>query len=77
MVSKSIAELPGPGNYTDESRGFGKDGKKMTFGGKQGQKYSDNPGPGAYDGNHNVSKAHNGNVKFGNSKRQQIVTKES
>ena len=31
FVSKNISELPGPGNYDDSSKTFGKDARNVTI----------------------------------------------
>jgi hypothetical protein len=76
IVSKEAGDMPGPGNYTDESNTFGKDGKKFTFSGKRGEKYSETPGPGTYDGDHAAVKDRDASVRIGSSKRGDIVSRE-
>jgi hypothetical protein len=34
FVAKTAREMPGPGNYNNDSSEFGKTGKQFTFGGK-------------------------------------------
>jgi hypothetical protein len=77
IVSRELLERPGPGNYSDETGTFGKDGKKITFGNKQGEKYNDNPGPGTYEGDNSMMKANNGSVRIGSSNRGNIVSREA
>lgn len=58
IISKSVSELPGPGNYNESSRTFGgKDTKSVTILGKPSDIRHDNiPGPGVYDPNSSVGK---------------------
>ena len=39
-------EVPGPGNYVDETNTFGKAAKRITMGGKYKSERNLNPGPG-------------------------------
>ena len=55
LVSKSLAQLPGPGTYANTGK-FGREGPQYTMGTKKGEKYSDTPGPGVYDPNDALSK---------------------
>lgn len=50
MMSKSVMEMPGPGNYDDDSKTFGKNGMAASIRGKRSdEKPSGHPGPGAYE----------------------------
>jgi hypothetical protein len=34
IVNKNVSELPGPGNYNDDSKTFGKDARSVTIRGR-------------------------------------------
>lgn len=75
IISKDVAELPGPGNYSTDAHAFGKDGQKITMGSKIIEGDHDNfPGPGHYNEDYSITKAHNVSVKMGTSTRTQIVS---
>jgi len=75
LVNNSTRELPGPGNYTSDSK-FGKGVPSFTMGGKTKDLHkNDIPGPGQYDESTKLTKAQGGSLKFGSSKRQDIVNR--
>lgn len=76
IVTKELVDLPGPGQYTDDTKTFGKDTRAYTIGGKQSEKYNSNPGPGSYNEDANITKANNASVRIGSSSRGNIVSKE-
>lgn len=71
-MSKSIQELPGPGNYEDKNN-FGKTGgPKFTFNGKPNRKdFTVSPGPAAYDGDNGSSQVRPGqhSARIGTAER--------
>lgn len=75
IVSKSLKEMPGPGNY-DQFGNFGSKtatgcftiGEKTTYTFK-----NENPGPGSYADAQAITKFKGQSLKFGSSQRQGIV----
>ena len=61
--------MPGPGNYANDKSEFGKSGQKYTIGGKQGQRFNDNPGPGAYQADPSKTKDTARSFGMGSQKR--------
>ena len=59
--------MPGPGNYelTESTSN-----KAFTFNSKQEEKYNRNPGPGAYEADHNKTKDASRTFAIGSEKRQ-------
>lgn len=76
IVSNTTRDMPGPGNYTSDDR-FGKDVKSFKFEGKYSEKHNNNPGPGEYDRRDLLTKATAQSQRFGQSKRETIITKTS
>ncbi len=62
VVSKDTKSKPGPGHYSKQDK-FGK-GVSYTFSAKVEQKFANNPGPGEYDLNDNVSRERIKSARF-------------
>lgn len=67
FMEEAPTEMPGPGNY-DQGSAFKAD-KGFTLGGKQPQKYNENPGPGAYEARNEVIKASQPSMRLASAKR--------
>ncbi len=62
-----MVDVPGPGNYDDNHKAFGKDAKSFSMLGKKEQKYNQNPGPGSYKNNNRMIKSASNASKIGTS----------
>lgn len=69
-----MTELPGPGNYEATDK-FGKRVVGFAFQGKNKEKYNQNPGPGEYERMDDVTRTKIASVRFGSSKRADILSK--
>ena len=63
-----MKEMPGPGNYDNDTDAFGKSGIATSIRGRREDfKPIDHPGPGTYEQNQDSIREKSPNVKFGNS----------
>ena len=64
------ADMPGPGNYTEQRSTFGQTNNAFTMGAKFDEKVNSNPGPGQYDADASkIMAAQKGSVKIGQAER--------
>ena len=65
-------DRPGPGQYVDETNTFGKAAKGANMGSKYKAEVNQNPGPGQYTVNDDVTKTGSSNQRMPKAKRQEI-----
>ena len=71
-TKKAASNLPGPGNYVDNTDTFGR-GKGAGFGAKYKSPTNSNPGPGQYNADRNKFKASiSKGVKMGTTQRADL-----
>ena len=77
IVNKLLADMPGPGNYSQSSL-FGKNAPSFTMQGKKDQKMRDHsPGPGVYDNSTSQTKERVKAYKMSDTKRSQLVSNDN
>ena len=75
---KKVANLPGPGNYAENTITFGQGVKGVaTMGSKPKPEVNNNPGPGSYAANDSPTKSKPANVRISRAARKELWAEQT